>query len=111
MAKTKTSPETTSVPTYELDEKAVKIAETVDSPRATLQRSAVGFGRAWRQHGVAKPNTRALALSAIWQVAPCTAEEAAAALRPLAEQGILGSGTPRSYVVAFIKNGYLYPCS
>lgn len=98
------------VPTYSLSAKAATLAAQGRAAANTLQRTAPGFGAAWRAHGKAAPNTRAQALAAIAAVAPCTLAQAQAALVPLHKAGILGSGTPGSYCKAFVANGYLAPC-
>lgn len=98
---------TTGAPTYSLNEKAQLLADQGANAGPTLQRSAPGFGVAWRANGKTAPNTRAQALAAIAALAPgFTAEEAQKALAEMHKAGVLGSGTPRSYVAAFIKNGY-----
>lgn len=98
---------TTGAPTYSLNEKAHLLAAQGANAGPTLQRSAPGFGVAWRAHGKTAPNTRAQALAAIAVLAPgFTAEEAQKALAEMHKAGVLGSGTPRSYVAAFIRNGY-----
>lgn len=112
---TKTEVETSGAPTYRMNEKAQALAAQGANAGPTLQRSAPGFGVAWRANGKTAPNTRAQALAAIGalgsspEVARFTAEEAQKALAEMHKAGILGSGTPRSYVAAFIKNGYFVP--
>ena len=112
---TKTEVETTvaapaSALRYGMNEKAQALAAQGADAGLTLQRSAPGFGVAWRANGKTAPNTRAQALAAIGAIdAPFTAEEAQKALAEMHKAGILGSGTPRSYVAAFIKNGYFVP--
>lgn len=106
----KTAPEAARAPTYMLNEKAHTLAAQGAEAALTLQRSAPGFGVAWRANGKTAPNTRAQALAAIAALAPgFTAEAAQKALAEMHKAGILGSGTPRSYVAAFIKNGYFVP--
>lgn len=63
----------------------------------------------WHKHATLKPNTRAVVLSTVSQTlgATFTYDQWAAALAPLAANGTLGSGTPRSYFVAFVKCGYI----
>lgn len=103
-------PTTEGAPTYVLSEKAAALAAAGAAAKDTRQRTAPGFGLAWRAHGKDAPNTRAQALAAIAAIgAPCTAAQAATALTALHKAGVLGSGTPRSYVVAFVKNGYFVP--
>jgi len=92
-----------------LNSAALALAALGAQAPATLQRGTVG-GPQWRNHGVTKPNTRAIALAAIATLgAQFTALQAQGALAGLAQAqpGVLGSGTPRSYVAAFIKNGYM----
>ena len=102
-----TASETSGAPTYSLNEKAQLLAAQGANAGPTLQRSAPGFGGAWRANGKTAPNTRAQALAAIAALEPgFTAEAAQKALAEMHKAGILGSGTPRSYVAAFIKNGY-----
>lgn len=109
------APTTAGAPTYRMNEKALTLAAQGAGAGLTLQRSAPGFGVAWRANGKTAPNTRAQALAAIGslgsspEVARFTAEEAQKALTEMHKAGILGSGTPRSYVAAFIKNGYFVP--
>jgi hypothetical protein len=97
-----------TAPAYVLGDKATAIVAA--APRVTAQRLAQVTtpkvaGHWAKVNGTSGSNTRAAALAAIAAVAPCSAESAAAALKA---SGVhLGSGTPRSYVVAFIKNGYL----
>lgn len=113
-AKTKAAPAApaapAAAPTYTLNAKAAALAAQGSAAGPTLQRSAPGFGVAWRANGKTAPNTRAQALAAIAAIpAPFTVAAAQAALAPLGKAGVLGSGTPRSYVAAFVKNGYLAP--
>lgn len=63
----------------------------------------------WQQHATLKPNTRAVVLSTVSQAlgATFTYQQWATAIAPLAANGTLGSGTPRSYFVAFVKCGYI----
>lgn len=63
----------------------------------------------WHQHATLKPNTRAVVLATVSQTlgATFTYDQWAAAIAPLAANGTLGSGTPRSYFVAFVKCGYI----
>jgi hypothetical protein len=108
--KTQASAAPKAAPTYTLSANASALAAQGGDAANTLQRSAPGFGAAWRAHGAQRPNTRAQALAAIGALkAPFTAQDARSALVSLHKKGILGSGTPRSYVVAFVKNGYLVP--
>jgi hypothetical protein len=98
-------------PLYALNEKAQAMAElVVGTP--TLQTPAKGLGKAWRAAGHTAPNTRVAALAAILAGTDgqFTAEKAQAVLTAEKAQGLnLGTGTPRSYVAAFIKNGYFTP--
>jgi hypothetical protein len=99
---------TTATPVYTLNEKAAAMAALVVG-MPTLQTPAKGLGRAWRTAGYQAPNTRVAALAAI--LAECndvfTAETAQAVLTEAKANGLnLGTGTPRSYVAAFVKNGY-----
>lgn len=92
---------------YTLNDKALALSAIV-APMATLQTPDKALGRAWRSAAYTQPNTRVAALATILAVAPCTAEQAQAALAAGKLAGLnLGTGTPRSYVKAFIKNGYM----
>lgn len=75
----------------------------------TLQRGCtVPVGAQWRANGHKAPNTRHVALSALMELGSAfTLDDAAKALKPLKDQALLGSGTPASYLKAFIKSGYL----
>ena len=87
--------------TYTITEKAQIVAD-----RVTLQRSAPGMGKAWRTAGYKAPSLRHQAIAAIATATkgkPFTAEQAMDALAGVA----LGSGTPNSFVKAFIACGYL----
>lgn len=99
-------PASGDAPRYVLNDKALALAEQGANAGPTLQRSAPGFGVAWRANGKTAPNTRAQALAAIGALGSFTAEQAKFALAEMHKAGVLGSGTPRSYVAAFIKNGY-----
>jgi hypothetical protein len=98
--------------TYALNEAATKLAALGLEAAATLQ-AGEHRGPAWRAANYRAPNTRAGALAAIASAAngqPITAEAAQAALAAAKLAGLnLGTGTPRSYVKAFVKNGYLAP--
>jgi hypothetical protein len=101
----------TDAPVYTLNEKAQAMAELVIGT-PTLQTPAKGLGRAWRAAGHTAPNTRVAALAAILASTDgqFTAEKAQAVLTAEKAAGLnLGTGTPRSYVAAFIKNGYFAP--
>lgn len=94
---------TTATTTYTISAKAQIVAD-----RVTLQRPAPGLGKAWRTAGYKAPSLRHQAIAAIATAAngqPFTAEQAMAALKGVA----LGSGTPNSFVKAFIACGYLAP--
>jgi hypothetical protein len=94
---------TTTTATYTITEKAQIVAD-----RVTLQRPAPGMGKAWRTAGYKAPSLRHQAIAAIAAAAngqPFTAEQAMAALGGVP----LGSGTPNSFVKAFIACGYLAP--
>lgn len=89
--------------TYTVSEKAQIVAD-----RVTLQRPAPGMGKAWRAAGYKAPSLRHQAIAAIATATkgkPFTTEQAMAALKDVA----LGSGTPNSFVKAFIACGYLAP--
>jgi hypothetical protein len=94
---------------FTLNDKARAMAE-LEIGGPTLQTPGKGLGKGWRLAGYTQPNTRVAALAAI--LATCgdkfTAPDAEAALASAKKEGLnLGTGSPRSYVVAFIKNGYL----
>ena len=98
-----TTTTTTAAATYTISAKAQTIANNV-----TLQRPAPGMGKAWRAAGYKAPSLRHQAITAIATATngkPFTAEQAMAALKGVA----LGSGTPNSFVKAFIACGYLAP--
>jgi len=95
-----------------LNAKATELAKlgADDKAPSTLQAPSKGLGLAWRAAGHKAPNTRCYALAAIQAAYPngCTVEQAVSALSAAAKAGLnLGSGTPRSYVKAFVANGYL----
>lgn len=116
MATKKQTQATPATATYTLSPQAQALAATVQAKAVpnTLQQAAPKQGKAWRVTGVTKPNTRALALAALAALPqPFTLAQAQAALAAL-PAGTLGSGTPRSYCVAFLPkavhargNGYL----
>ena len=110
-AATVAAPAAAPAPTYTLNATALALAAQGATAANTLQRSAPGMGKAWRATGTAKPNTRAQALAAIAaaHTGPFTVAQAQAALAGLHKAGVLGSGTPRSYCVAFVANGYFAP--
>lgn len=98
------APVSPSAKMYTITAKAKIVA-----PHLTLQRGCtVAVGAQWRANGHKAPNTRHEALSAIAAIGSTfTLEAAAAALKPLKDAAILGSGTPASYLKAFIKAGYI----
>src|SRR3546814_9366121 len=89
--------------TYTVSEKAQAIVD-----RATLQAPSKGLGKGWRQPGYKAPNLRHGAIQAIVQASNNGTITAAAALAALGSVP-LGSGTPRSFLVAFAACGYLVP--
>lgn len=104
-----TAPAAPAAATYALSEKALTV---LSADRLTRQRDAQvvtpkAVGHWAKVNGATRPNTRAAALSAIEAAAPCTLAAARSALADLHKAGTLGSGTPASYVAAFVKNGYL----
>ena len=113
MARAKKQDQAVTVPAVELlnlNAKAVELAKLGGEAAHTLQAPSKGLGLAWRAAGHKAPNTRASALAAIQAAYPngCTIEEAVSALQAAKLGGLnLGSGTPRSYVKAFVANGYL----
>ena len=95
-----------------LNEKAQALAASAEARQVgtTLQAPTKGLGLAWRAAGYMAPNTRAYALAAIKAAYPtgCTVAQAVGALQAAKTAGLnLGSGTPNSYVKAFVANGYL----
>ena len=103
---------TVAVELLMLNAKAQELAKlgAEDKAPSTLQAPSKGLGLAWRAAGHKAPNTRCYALAAIQAAYPngCTMEQAVTALGVAAKAGLnLGSGTPRSYVKAFVANGYL----
>ncbi len=98
------APATNSTVMYSITAKAVVIA-----PHLTLQRGCtVPVGAQWRNNGHKATNTRALAIQALAALGSSfTHAQAVAALLPLKQQALLGSGTPASYLRAFVKSGYL----
>ena len=93
-----------------LSAKALQLATAGTTAANTLQAPQKGLGMAWRVPGYKATNTRALALATI--LAACgeefTADQAQRALDAAKKAGTLnlGSGTPNSYVKAFLGNGY-----
>lgn len=92
---------------YSITTKAQAIA-----PHLTLQRGCtVPVGVHWRANGHKATNTRLLVIEALYEIAgedgEFTHAQAMAALKPLKDGAFLGSGTPASYLRAFVKSGYL----
>lgn len=80
--------------------------------QATLQGAHLKAGKDWRKAGFTAVNTRVAVvdtLAALQELTECafTMSQALSALAELHAAKHLGSGTPRSYVKAFIANGYL----
>ena len=99
---------------YTLNEKAVALAALGLQAGPTLQAPpGEKLGAAWRAPKYTASNTRAGALAAILaatQDGAISALGAQNALQDAKKDGLnLGTGTPRSYVKAFIANGYLSP--
>ncbi len=93
-------------PLFTLNPAAALLAAQGAAARLTLQSPTKGLGQQWRAPNYQAPNLRAIALANISALgATFTELQAQGALKGTA----LGSGTPRSFVVAFIKNGYLMP--
>ena len=96
-----TAPAVAGAPTYSLNEKAQLLAAQGASAGPTLQRSAPGFGVAWRANGKTAPNTRAQALAAadprLLAAVVATGSPAASAeeARVGAVGGVADSGTRR----------------
>lgn len=92
--------------TYAIGAKAAVIA-----PHLTLQRGCtVPVGVQWRANGHKAPNTRHIVINLLSTLgATFTHADALAALAPLKADATLGSGTPASYIRAFVKCGYLVP--
>lgn len=90
--------------TYSITTKAQAIA-----PHLTLQRGCtVAVGAHWRNNGHKATNTRAVVITTLAALGTTfTHAQAVAALAPLKAAAILGSGTPASYLRAFVKSGYL----
>lgn len=98
------APAPTAAVTYSITAKAQLIA-----PHLTLQRGCtVPVGPNWRANGHKATNTRALAIQALAALGSTfTHAQAVSALLPLKQQALLGSGTPASYLRAFVASGYL----
>lgn len=97
-------PVTANTVMYVITAKAKVIA-----PHLTLQRGCtVPVGAQWRANGHKATNTRALVMECLHSLGGAfTHDQALAALKPLKDQAMLGSGTPASYLRAFVKSGYL----
>lgn len=98
------APASTAATMYSITAKAKLIA-----PHLTLQRGCtVPVGANWRNNGHKSTNTRAIVIETLAKLGGTfTYEQAVEALKPLKEQAFLGSGTPASYLRAFVKSGYL----
>jgi hypothetical protein len=82
------------------------MAEAV-APRATIQRSAKGFGKAWRQNGKTDTSVRFRALEAITAVASEEGTVAYAdALKALTGLD-LGCSSPATRISKFLRSGHL----
>lgn len=94
--------------TYALGTAAQAIAN-----HATLQRGCTApVGKQWRANGHKAPNTRHVVVGTLQALgSQFTYSQAVTVLQPLKTAAILGSGTPASYIRAFIKCGYLVPMS
>lgn len=90
---------------YALGDKAAKQMQTLQAGAKT------GHGAQWRTVAAPALNTRATALSAIAAAmgSSTTISEGAIILALTAIKAQLGSGTPRSYLRAFVASGYLVP--
>lgn len=97
---------------YSLNEKALFLAGLAPEDVKLYRQGAAtkGNGKDWRATGVDRKNTRAGALAVVYSVcgAKFTEDQAIAALRKAKDNdGLnLGTGSPKSYVKAFIANGY-----
>lgn len=98
------APAATSATMYTITAKAKVIA-----PHLTLQRGCtVAIGPNWRAGQHKATNTRAVVIETLAELGVTfTRDQALAALKPLKDAAILGSGTPASYLAAFVKAGYL----
>lgn len=98
------APAATSGTVYTITAKAKVIA-----PHLTLQRGCtVAIGPNWRAGQHKATNTRAVVIEVLAELGTTfTRDQALAALAPLKAAAILGSGTPASYLAAFVKAGYL----
>ena len=92
---------------YTIGAKAVVI-----TGRLTNQRGCTVAlkGTTWLEQGHKAPNTRHIVINVLAALGGTfTHEQAVAALAPLKADATLGSGTPASYIRAFVKCGYLVP--
>jgi hypothetical protein len=98
------APATGKAVMYSITAKAKLIA-----PHLTLQRGCtVPVGAQWRANGHKATNTRALVMDCLYELGSTfTHDQAVAALKPLKDAAMLGSGTPASYLRAFVKSGYI----
>lgn len=110
--KAATAPAPAQQPLYTVGPHAAKV-----QPHSTLQLAnySTRAGKQWRTaNATTRPNTRAAAIAALQQATaagPQTWATLRAALQPLHKQGTLGSGTPQSYLKAFVANGYIVPAN
>jgi hypothetical protein len=94
---------------YVVTDKASASVRSVD----TLQRGCtIAVGAQWRNNEFRAPNTRLAAVAALMDAADeeeqtISHAAAMAALKPLKDQALLGSGTPASYIREFVRIGYL----
>lgn len=95
----------TASTTYEIGEKAQVIRDGL-----TRQRSVLGTGKDWAKNGKLAPNTRHIVIEALAELAgedgTFTYAEATKLLATM-QESVLGSGTPSSYIRAFVKCEYL----
>lgn len=100
-----------NLPVYTLAAPALAIAAQPVGATTTQGALPAHNGVTWRiTSAKLAPNTRVGALQVLAAAVPCTAPAAIAALATAKAQGLsLGTGTPASYVKAFVKNGYLTP--
>ena len=89
---------------YALGDKAAREMQTLSTAKGKT-----GLGRGWRAAATGGRNTRAIALDAIEEAMgeedSLTEDAVLAALTTVKDQ--LGSGSPRSYLRAFVASGYL----
>jgi hypothetical protein len=88
---------------------AITAKAKVIAPHLTLQRGCtVAVGAHWRNNGHKATNTRAIVIETLASLGETfTRDQALSVLAPLKAAAILGSGTPASYIAAFVKSGYL----